>query len=120
MIKQLNAVITGISASVPEYILTNEELSTMVDTTDEWIMTNLFIKVDFPTLGLPTKFTKPDLCPIISPFQINTSPRESGTKRSKNYIVTFSKFRFPLPQTEGYCTSTGITILLDIYHYFFR
>ena len=44
MIKQLNAVITGISASVPEYILTNEELSTMVDTTDEWIMTRVGIK----------------------------------------------------------------------------
>ena len=42
--KQLNAVITGITASVPEYILTNEELSTMVDTTDEWIMTRVGIK----------------------------------------------------------------------------
>ena len=44
MFKQLNAVITGISASVPEYILTNEELSTMVDTTDEWITTRVGIK----------------------------------------------------------------------------
>ena len=42
--KQLNAVITGIAASVPDYILTNEELSTMVDTTDEWIMTRVGIK----------------------------------------------------------------------------
>lgn len=42
--KLLNAVITGISASVPEYILTNEELSKMVDTTDEWIMTRVGIK----------------------------------------------------------------------------
>jgi 3-oxoacyl-[acyl-carrier-protein] synthase-3 len=42
--KQLNAVITGIAASVPEYILTNEELSTMVDTTDEWIMTRVGIR----------------------------------------------------------------------------
>lgn len=41
---QLNAVITGIAASVPEYILTNEELSAMVDTTDEWIMTRVGIK----------------------------------------------------------------------------
>lgn len=40
----LNAVITGIAASVPDYILTNEELSTMVDTTDEWIMTRIGIK----------------------------------------------------------------------------
>ena len=42
--KQLNAVITGISAGIPDYILTNEELSQMVDTTDEWIMTRVGIK----------------------------------------------------------------------------
>ncbi len=42
--KRLNAVITGITAAVPDYILTNEELSTMVDTTDEWITTRVGIK----------------------------------------------------------------------------
>lgn len=40
----LNATITGIAAVVPDYILTNEELSQMVDTTDEWIMTRIGIK----------------------------------------------------------------------------
>ena len=39
-----NAVITGVGAYLPDYILTNEELSTMVDTTDEWIMTRIGIK----------------------------------------------------------------------------
>ena len=39
-----NAVITGVGAYVPEYILNNEELSRMVDTTDEWIMTRIGIK----------------------------------------------------------------------------
>jgi 3-oxoacyl-[acyl-carrier-protein] synthase-3 len=38
------AAITGIHAWVPEYILTNEELSTMVDTSDEWITTRTGIK----------------------------------------------------------------------------
>jgi len=38
------AVITGIAGAVPDYILTNEELSRMVDTTDEWIMTRIGIK----------------------------------------------------------------------------
>ncbi|MDD5620960.1 MAG: 3-oxoacyl-ACP synthase, partial [Proteiniphilum sp.] len=42
--RQLNALITGIAASLPDYILTNEELSRMVDTTDEWIMTRVGIK----------------------------------------------------------------------------
>lgn len=44
MMRQLNALITGIAASLPDYILTNEELSRMVDTTDEWIMTRVGIK----------------------------------------------------------------------------
>lgn len=39
-----NAVITGVGAYVPEYILNNEELSRMVDTNDEWIMTRIGIK----------------------------------------------------------------------------
>lgn len=41
---KINAIITGIGAYVPDYILTNEELSKMVDTTDEWIMTRIGIK----------------------------------------------------------------------------
>ncbi|OFX19181.1 MAG: 3-oxoacyl-ACP synthase [Bacteroidetes bacterium GWA2_31_9b] len=41
---KLRATITGIGAFVPEYILTNDELSKMVDTTDEWIMTRIGIK----------------------------------------------------------------------------
>lgn len=42
--RNLNAVITGIAASVPDYILTNGELSQIVDTTDEWITTRVGIK----------------------------------------------------------------------------
>lgn len=42
--KQFNAVITGIAAGIPDYILTNDELSRMVDTSDEWIMTRVGIK----------------------------------------------------------------------------
>ena len=42
--EKINAVITGIGGYVPDYILTNEELSRMVDTTDEWIMTRVGIK----------------------------------------------------------------------------
>lgn len=41
---KINAAITGISTYVPEYILTNDELSTMVDTTDEWILSRTGIK----------------------------------------------------------------------------
>ena len=41
---KIRAAITGIAAYVPDYVLTNEELSHMVDTTDEWIMTRIGIK----------------------------------------------------------------------------
>jgi len=41
---RITAAITGVAGHAPEYILTNEELSKMVDTTDEWIMTRIGIK----------------------------------------------------------------------------
>ncbi len=40
----ISAGITGIHGWVPEYRLTNDELSTMVETTDEWIMQRIGIK----------------------------------------------------------------------------
>ena len=41
---KIRAAITGVGAYLPEYILNNEELSRMVDTSDEWIMTRIGIK----------------------------------------------------------------------------
>ena len=38
---KVNAVITGVGGYVPDYVLTNDELSRMVDTSDEWIMTRV-------------------------------------------------------------------------------
>jgi 3-oxoacyl-[acyl-carrier-protein] synthase III len=42
--KKLRAAITGINAWAPEYRLTNQELSKMVDTSDEWITQRVGIK----------------------------------------------------------------------------
>ncbi len=42
--QQINAVITGVGGYVPDYILDNEELSTLVDTSDEWIMERIGVK----------------------------------------------------------------------------
>lgn len=42
--RKINAVITGVGGYVPDDILTNEDISKMVDTTDEWIMTRVGIK----------------------------------------------------------------------------
>ena len=35
----MKATIIGTGSYTPEYILTNQELSTMVETDDEWIVT---------------------------------------------------------------------------------
>ena len=41
---KIHAAITGVGGHVPDYILTNDELSTMVDTNDEWITSRTGIK----------------------------------------------------------------------------
>ena len=41
---QVRAKISGIQGYVPDYVLTNQELETMVDTTDEWITSRTGIK----------------------------------------------------------------------------
>lgn len=42
--EKIKAVITGVNGWVPDYVLTNKELETMVDTNDEWITTRTGIK----------------------------------------------------------------------------
>jgi 3-oxoacyl-[acyl-carrier-protein] synthase-3 len=41
---KLNAVITGIGAYIPDDVLTNDDISKMVDTTDEWIIERVGVK----------------------------------------------------------------------------
>jgi len=41
---KIRAAITGVGAFLPEYRLTNDELSTTVETSDEWIMQRIGIK----------------------------------------------------------------------------
>ena len=40
----IRAVITGVGGYVPDYIMNNQELSTMMDTNDEWITSRVGIK----------------------------------------------------------------------------
>jgi 3-oxoacyl-[acyl-carrier-protein] synthase-3 len=41
---KIRAAITGVGGYVPDYILTNKELETMVDTSDEWITSRTGVK----------------------------------------------------------------------------
>ncbi len=40
----IKAIIKGVQGALPDYVLTNQELETMVDTNDEWITTRTGIK----------------------------------------------------------------------------
>lgn len=42
--EKITAAITAVGGYVPEYVLTNKELETLVDTTDEWIISRTGIK----------------------------------------------------------------------------
>jgi len=42
--EKINAAITGVQGYVPDYILTNKELETLVDTNDEWIVSRTGVK----------------------------------------------------------------------------
>jgi 3-oxoacyl-[acyl-carrier-protein] synthase-3 len=41
---KIHAAITAVGGYVPDYILTNKELETMVETNDEWIVSRTGIK----------------------------------------------------------------------------
>ena len=51
---KIRAAITGVGQYLPDYILTNDELSRMVDTTDEWIMSHVGIKTRHIPYMFPT------------------------------------------------------------------
>ena len=56
---KINAVITGIGGWVPTYILDNEEMATLVETSDEWIMERIGVKTRHvlkPQEGVGTSF----------------------------------------------------------------
>lgn len=42
--EKINAMITGVGGYVPDYILDNEEMSRIVETSDEWIMQRIGVK----------------------------------------------------------------------------
>ena len=57
---KITAAITAVGKYVPEYILTNKELETMVDTNDDWITSRTGIK-ERRILKDKDKYINPDL-----------------------------------------------------------
>lgn len=60
----MHAAITAVNGYVPDYILTNQELETMVDTNDEWIVTRTGIR-ERRILKDPTKATSDLAVPAV-------------------------------------------------------
>jgi 3-oxoacyl-[acyl-carrier-protein] synthase-3 len=75
----IRAAITGIQGWVPPYILTNKELETMVDTSDEWIMSRTGIKERriLKGEGLGTSDMAAEAVKALL-IKTNTSPEEIG------------------------------------------
>lgn len=64
--QKIRAAITAVEAYLPDYILTNEELSKMVDTNDEWIRTRVGIEQRHILKGdQPTSFMAIEACKIL-------------------------------------------------------
>ena len=101
----VRAAITGIGAFLPEYRLTNDELSTMVNTSDEWIMQRIGIK-ERRILKEPGKATSDMGASAV--FQLlektNTSPDEIELL----ICATITPDR-PLPATANIiCSKAGL------------
>ena len=106
------AVITGVAGALPDYILTNEELSRMVDTSDEWIMTRIGIK-ERRILKEPGKGTSELAKQAVQKLfeKTNTSPEEiefcyvllSPDHLTAN-IITQSRYRYSFDMNAG-CSS---------------
>ncbi len=75
--QKLSAAITAVGGYVPDYVLTNQELEQMVDTTDEWIRTRTGI-VERRILREPGKATSDLAAPAINQMlqKKNLSPDE--------------------------------------------
>ena len=81
---KINAVITGVGGYVPEDVLTNEDISKLVDTTDEWIMTRVGIKERriLKGEGLGTSYTG---CEAVTRKDKCEPGRDRSDPHSNNY-----------------------------------
>lgn len=131
--EKIRAAITGINAWVPEYRLTNNELSKMVDTSDEWIMQRVGIRerrilkgeglgtsdmADKAVLGLLEKTnTSPDeidllICATVTPDMLfpataNIICDKAGIKKALSFDLgaACSGFLFALQTASEYICS---------------
>ena len=85
MAKKKTAAITGVGAYLPDYILDNIELSHMVDTSDEWIMSRIGIKTRhiLKGEGLGTSYMTERAVKDLLEKTIRSTSRWSSARRSR-------------------------------------
>lgn len=101
----LKAAITGVHGYVPDYVLTNAELETMVDTNDEWIRTRTGIQTRHILKG-EGKATS-DMCVEA----VNGLLEKTNTKREEVDLVICATVTadYPFPDTANVtCDKVGI------------
>lgn len=96
----IRAAITGVSAYAPDDILTNDELSKLVDTNDEWIMTRVGIK-ERRILRGENQGTS-----VMGIKAVNELLRKTNTKPSEIDAVIFATTTpdYPVPATVAILT----------------
>ena len=86
---KIRAAITGVGGYVPDYILTNKELETMVDTSDEWIRERTGIPATTAVLALNELMALKDIrrLALVTPYTADVQARIAANYRAMGIEV---------------------------------
>ena len=102
--KKLHAAITGVQGYVPEHILTNDDLSKMVDTSDEWITTRTGIK--------ERRILRDGACSYLALHAVQGLLKKTNTNPLDVELVILATVTpdYPFPSTANVlCDKAGMT-----------
>ncbi len=100
---KITAAITGVAGYVPEYVMTNEELSKIVDTSDEWITSRTGIK--------ERRIMKDGASSDMAFHAVNELLRKTGTDPMDVELVILATVTpdYPFPSTANVlCDKVGM------------
>lgn len=101
---KVTAAITGVAGYVPDYVLTNDELAKIVDTSDEWITTRTGIK--------ERRIMKDGASSDMSVHAVNRLLEKTNTKPEEIDLVVLATVTpdYPFPSTANVlCDKAGMT-----------
>lgn len=101
---KVTAAITGVAGYVPDYVLTNDELAKIVDTSDEWITSRTGIK--------ERRIMKDGASSDMSVHAVNRLLEKTNTKPEEIDLVVLATVTpdYPFPSTANVlCDKAGMT-----------